>query len=117
MDSISFSTVDYNAHINQKLDFSINIVVKSMTIQKKNTLHYICELEPAKIITTSAMSVQNPQPAGYHSTGNRRNFLYVEVSTAMLADFSQSLSPLNEVDKRFDIIPIDYQDAVMYIDP
>ena len=82
-----------------------------MSIEELNTLHHICELE--RIL---AMSVQNPQHAGYLSTGNRSNFLYVENSTAWLNDCSPLLSLLYEADKCFDRIPIYYEGTVMFID-
>ena len=57
-----------------------------MTVQELNTLHTICELERNQLLTILAMSVQNPQLAGFLLTGNRSNFLYVEGSTAWLYD-------------------------------
>ena len=53
-----------------------------MTVQKLNTLHTICELERNQLLTILAMSVQNPQLAGFLLTGNGSNFLSVERSTA-----------------------------------
>ena len=43
--SDNFATLDYDAHINTKIDFTINHVFKSMTVQEINTLHTVCELE------------------------------------------------------------------------
>ena len=57
-----------------------------MTVQERNTLHTICELERDQPLTILAMSVQNPQLAGFLLTDNRSNFLYVEGSTAWLYD-------------------------------
>ena len=57
-----------------------------MTVQELNTLHTICELERTQLLTILAMSVTNPQLAGFLLTGNRSNFLYVEGSTAWLYD-------------------------------
>ena len=54
-----------------------------MTVQELNTLHIICELERAQLLTILAMSVKN-QLVGFLLTGNRSNFLYVEGSTAWL---------------------------------
>ena len=45
-----------------------------MTVQELNTLHTICELERNQLLTILAMSVQNPQLAGFLLTGNRSNF-------------------------------------------
>ena len=43
-DSISFGTVDYDANKNTKIEYSINHVFKSMSIQGVKTLHQKCEL-------------------------------------------------------------------------
>ena len=57
-----------------------------MTVQELNTLHTICELERNQLLTIQAMSVQNPQLAGFLLTGNRSILLHVEGSTAWLYD-------------------------------
>ena len=41
-DSNSHGTVDYDAHFDTKIEFSINQVIKSMSILEMNTLHHIC---------------------------------------------------------------------------
>ena len=38
-----FATIDYEAHINTKIDYTINHVLRSMTVQELNTLHTKCE--------------------------------------------------------------------------
>ena len=63
------------------------------------------------------MSVQNPQLAGFLLTGNRSNFLYVEVSTAWLYDCAHFLFPLYKADLCFDRIPIHFKDTLIYVDP
>ena len=80
--SNTFATLDYDAHINTKIDFTINYVFKSMSVQEINTLHTICELERTQLLTILAMSVKYPQLAGFRSTGNRSKFQYVEGSLA-----------------------------------
>ena len=104
--SNSFATTDYDAHINTKIDITINHVIKSMTVQELNTVHTVCELERTQLLTILAMSVKNPQLAGFLLTGNRSNFLYVEGSTAWLYDCPHFISPLYKADKCFDRIPI-----------
>ena len=37
--SNNFATNDYDAHINRKIDFTLNHVFRSMTVQELNTLH------------------------------------------------------------------------------
>ena len=83
-DSNNFATIDYDAHIDTKIDYTINHVFCSMTVQEPYTLHTICELEQSQLLTILAMSVQNPQLAGFFLIGNRSNFFYVEGFTAWL---------------------------------
>ena len=65
--SNNFATIGYDAHVNFKIDYTINHIFRSMTVQERNQL-----------LTILAMSVQIPQLAGFLLTGNRTNFLYVE---------------------------------------
>ena len=113
----TFATLDYDAHINTKIVFTINHVFKSMTVQEINTPHTVYELERTQLLTVLAMSVKNPQLAGFLLTGNRSNFLYVERSTAWLYDCPQFISPLYIADKCFDRIPIHYRETILYVDP
>ena len=73
--SNNFAIIDYDALIDTKIDYTFNHVFRSMTVQALNTLHTICELERNQLLTKLAMSVQNPQLAGFLLTGNRSNFL------------------------------------------
>ena len=111
------TTLDYDAHIKTKIDFTINHVFKSMTVQELNTLHTVCEIERTQLLTILAMSVKNPQLAGFLLTGNRTNFLYVEGSTAWLYDCHHFISPLYRAHKCFDRIPIHSKETIMYVDP
>ena len=97
--SNNFATIDYDAHNNTKIHYTINHVFRSMTVQELNTLHTICELERNQLLTLLAMSVQNPEFAGILLTGNRSNFLYVEGSTAWLYDCPHFSSPLYKADR------------------
>ena len=113
----NFATIDYDAHINTKIDFRKNHVFKSMTVQELNTLHTVCELERTQLLTILAMSVKNPHLAGFLLTENRSNIIYVEGSTAWLYDCPHLISPLYKADKCFDRIPIHYRETIMYVDP
>ena len=88
-----------------------------MTVQELNTLHTISELERNQLLTILAMSVQNPQLAGFLLTGNRSNVLYVVGPTTWLYDWPHILSPLYKADRCFDRIPIQFKDTLMYVDP
>ena len=95
----------------------MNHVFRSVTVQELNTLHTVCELERNQLLTILAMSVQNPQLAGFLLTGNRSNFLYVEGSTAWLYDCPHFLSPLYKADQYFYRVPIHFKDTLLYVDP
>ena len=84
--SNNFATIDYDAHINTKIHYTIIHVFRSMTVQEQNTLHTVCELERNHLLTLLAMSVQNPQLAVFLLTGICSNFLYVEGCTAWVYD-------------------------------
>ena len=92
--SNNFATIDYDAHINTKSNYTINHVFRSVTVQELNTLHTICERGRNQLLTILALSVQNPQLAGFLLTGNRSIFLNIEGSTAWLYDRPHFLSPL-----------------------
>ena len=115
--SNNFATIEYEAHINTKIDYSINHVYKSMSVGELNTLHTICEVERTQLLTILEMSVQNPQLAVFLLTQNRSNFLYVEGSTAWLYDYPHHLSPFYIAEQCYDKIPVNYLDPVMYVDP
>ena len=115
--SNNFATIDFDAQIITKIDYTINHVFRSMTVQELNTLQTKWELERNQLLTTLAMSVQNPQLAGFLLTGIRRNFLYVEGSTAWLYDCPHFLSPSYKADRCFHRIHIHFKDTLMYVDP
>ena len=115
--SNSFGTVDYDAHINATMDYFLNCSFSSKTIAELNTLHHICELERTLFQTILAMSVKNPQLAGYLLNGIRSNLLYVEDSTTWTHDCPHFLPPVYEPDKCFDPIRIYYKNTVVYFDP
>ena len=115
--SDNFATIDYGAHLNTKIEYTINHVCRSMTVQELKTLHTVSELERNQLLTILSMSVQNPQLAGFLLTGNRGNFSYVEGSTAWLNDCPHLLSPLYKADRCFDRIHMHFIDTLMYVDP
>ena len=57
--SNNFATSDVNEHINTKIDYTMNHVFRSLTVQELNTLHTVCELKRKQLLTILAMSVQN----------------------------------------------------------
>ena len=89
--SNNFATIEFEALINTKIDYTVNHVFPSMTVQELNTLHTVCELERKQLLINLAMSVQNPQLAGFLLTGNRSNFIYIEGCLALRLSTLSSL--------------------------
>ena len=58
-DSSNFDTVDYDALINTKIDYSFNHVFNSKTIQELDSIRYIYELERTLLLIVFLMSDQN----------------------------------------------------------
>ena len=63
--SNNFATIDSDGLFNTKIEYTINHVFRSVTVHELNTLHTLCELERNQLLTMLAMSVQNPQLAGF----------------------------------------------------
>ena len=42
--SNNFALVDYDAHINTKIDYAVNHVFKTMSVAELNALYTVCEL-------------------------------------------------------------------------
>ena len=102
--------------MNTRIDYTINHVFRSMTVQEQNTLHTVCELERNQLLTILAMSVQNPQLAGFLLTGNRSNCLYVEDSNAWLYGCPHLISHFYKADRCFDRILIHFKETLVYVD-
>ena len=111
-----FATTDYDAPVNTKIDYTINQVFHSMTVQELNTLLTVCELEQNQLLTILAFSVQNSQRAGFLLTGNCGSFFCVEGSTAWLYDCPHFLSLLYKDVQCFNRIPINFKGILIYVD-
>ena len=87
-----------------------------MSVAEIYTLQNVCEVERTQLLTILAMSVQNPQLAGFVLTQNRSNFLYVEakLSGVMIV---RIISPLYVAEQGNENIPGNYFHTVMHIDP
>ena len=53
--SNNFATIDYEAHINTKIEYSDNHVFESMSAAELNTIHTICE-----VVHTIHSALKNP---------------------------------------------------------
>ena len=53
----NFVTINYDAHINTKINYTFIHVFRFMTVHNLNTLHTVCELERNQLLTILEMSV------------------------------------------------------------
>ena len=63
--SNNFATINFEANKNTKIGNSFNQVFKTMSVAEINTIHTICGVEKTQLLTIFAMSVKNPQLAGF----------------------------------------------------
>ena len=63
--SNKFATIDNEAQINTKNEYSNNRVFRTMSFAESNTLHTFCEGERTQLLNILAMSVKNQQLAGF----------------------------------------------------
>ena len=87
-----------------------------MSVAEPNALHIICKVEKTQLLTILAMSVKNPQLAGFLLIQKRSKFLYVDGLTTWLNDCPHHLHLLYTAQQSFDKIPVNYLDTVMYVD-
>ena len=53
----NFVTINYDTHINTKLNYTFIRVFRFMTVHELNTRHTVCELERNQLLTILEMSV------------------------------------------------------------
>ena len=109
--SNNFATINYDAHTSTKLDYTVNRVFSSMTVQALNTLHTICELERNQFLTKPAIPVQNPQLR----FDWKSNFFSFMSNVLWLYDCPHFLSPFYEADCCFDRRPKHHKATLIYM--
>ena len=102
--SNNFATVDYDAHINTKTDYTVNHDFRSMTIQKLNTRHTVCELERNQLLTI--MSIKDPQLASYTLKAQLSGFSIVHPFFLLYTKLTDAL-----------IVYLYILNDLMYVDP
>ena len=113
--SNSFSTLDFDAHIQTALGSSVNRLFEPIARQEQNTSYYICDLERTQTLTKIATYSHNPQNAGCYLAGDRSKFFYVEGSADWLYTYSQFISTPHEMHRSFAPTSINYQCKVISI--
>ena len=109
--------INYDTHINVKLDYLFHQHVQMLRASELEMMTNICELERTQILTILAIAAENSQLAGYLLTNNRSNFITTDGSIAYMYQCDERKSPIFEQTKCYDRIPVFYMDELWFIDP
>ena len=60
-----FGFIDYEAHVNLKLNFIFNNVYGELQDLENNFLHLLCIQEQTQLLTNLALSIKDPLLSGY----------------------------------------------------
>ena len=113
-----FGFIDYDAHINLKINYIFNNVYGELQDLENNFLHLLCIQEQTQLLTNLALSINDPLLSGFLLTGNRSTFALVEGPIIWLYTCKTELSPLFIAkDRCYDNIPIFYEDTLQFVHP
>ncbi len=109
--------IDYDAHINAKLDFTVYTTINQLRSSELEILKKVCEMERTQILSILAMALESTKLAGFLLTGNRSKFLETDGSVAWLYSCIPMESPLKILDRCYNRIPIDIRGETFFVDP
>ena len=78
MNNTHFGAIQYDIHLDMKLDYTISRIFQEMSSTELETLHQLCELERTQILQSLALAVLKIPYAGYLLSVNRSNFIDYE---------------------------------------
>ena len=78
MNNTYFGKIQYDIHLDMKLDYTISRNFQEMSLSDLETLNQLCELGRTQILQSLALAVLKIPYAGYLLPGNRSNFLDYE---------------------------------------
>ena len=115
MNNAHFVAIQYDIHLDMKLDYTISRIFPEMSLTELETLH---QLERTQILQSLALAVLKILYAGYLLSGNRSNFIDYEGNILWYYTCTEKVSPLYVCeDKRcFKRIPIFYKNKIHFVD-
>ena len=118
MNSTYFGNINYDTHLDMKLDYTISRIFQEMSLSELETLHQLCKLEKTQILQSLALAVLKILYPGYLLSGNKSNFLDYERNILCLYACTKKVSPLYVFeDKRcYKTVPIFYKSKVHFVD-
>ena len=78
MNNLHFGAIDYDIHLDMKLDYTKSRNFQEMSLRELETLPQLSELERTQILQSLALAVLKIPYAGFLLSGNRFNFFDYE---------------------------------------
>ena len=91
MNNTYFGNIQYDIHLDMKLDYTI---FQEMSLSELETLHQLCESERTQILISLALAVLKIPYAGYLLSGNRSSSLDYEGNILCFYTCTIKVSPL-----------------------
>ena len=116
MNRTYFGAIQYDIHLDFKLDYTISKIFQEMSLSELETLHQLSELERSQILHSLALAVLKILYAGYLLSSNRSNFIDDEGNILWYYTCTKKASPLYVFeDKRcYKRIPIFYKSIIIF---
>ena len=75
MNTTYFGAINYDIHIDIKINYSISRIFQEMSLSELETQHHLCELERTKKLQSLPLAVIKIHCTGYLLSGNCSNFI------------------------------------------
>ena len=115
--TISTDEVDYELHLETKLNFLLYFITRQLTHSEMTLLQSQGELEHTQMLTFLLFAIQNTRLASYMLTGNTSLFLDTDGSVDWWYSCPKFLSLLRKLDEFFDRLPILFEWTTKILDP
>ena len=118
MNRTFFGAINYDIHLDMKLDYTISRIFQEISFSELETLHQLCELERTQILQSLALAVLKIPYAGYFLYGNRSNFIDYEGNILWYYTCTKKVSLLYVFEEKrcYKRIPIFYKNKVYFVD-
>ena len=93
MNNTHFGAINYDIHLDMKLDYTISRFFQEMSLTELETLHHLCELERLEILLSFALAVLKIPSAEYLWSENRSNFIDCEGNILWYYTCTKKVSP------------------------
>ena len=94
MNNTHCGAIQYDIHLDMKIDYTISRIFQEMSLTEHETLHQLCELERTQTLQSLALAEIKISYAGYLLSGNRSKFIEYEGNILWYYTCTKKVSPL-----------------------